>query len=69
MLIALIISVASALDYKEQLASNTTCVCTTVPCPVAGYNYLTVGKGVFKFKSFVFLPVPKVGVVKELIII
>jgi hypothetical protein len=58
MLIALIISVASALDYKEQLASNTTCVCTTVPCPVAGYNYLKVGKAVLKNKSVFFLTVP-----------
>src|SRR4051794_22909935 len=33
-----------AFSLSEKLSSNTTCVCTTVPCPVSGNNYLTVGK-------------------------
>lgn len=36
---------ASYLRQVEvESASNTTCVCTTVACPVAGSNTLTNGK-------------------------
>jgi hypothetical protein len=33
------------LLISSAAASNSTCVCTTVPCPVEGTNYLTEGGG------------------------
>jgi hypothetical protein len=35
----------SLFSSAVALSSNTTCVCTTVPCPVAGPNYLSAGGG------------------------
>lgn len=33
------------MDLLNVNASSSSCVCTTVPCPVNGYNYLTSGGG------------------------
>ncbi len=44
MLLVALIAVISSFINAENVASTSTCVCTTVPCPVAGYNYLTDGK-------------------------
>lgn len=40
-----IVSAAYA-QYDASLVNDSasSCVCTTVPCPVNGYNYLSVGK-------------------------
>lgn len=43
---------------SEEVAANvssSTCFCTTVPCPAAGPNYLTVGWNNFLFYYFNFL--------------
>lgn len=45
--IVLLAVFAMTFAEKFEIPSNVTasaCVCTTVPCPVAGNNYLTVGK-------------------------
>lgn len=42
---ALVGLLGAAHGYNDTLASSTTCVCTTVPCPVNGNNYLTEGGG------------------------
>eukprot|EP00286_Rhodomonas_abbreviata_P023002 CAMPEP_0181293900 /NCGR_PEP_ID=MMETSP1101-20121128/3309_1 /TAXON_ID=46948 /ORGANISM="Rhodomonas abbreviata, Strain Caron Lab Isolate" /LENGTH=186 /DNA_ID=CAMNT_0023398513 /DNA_START=34 /DNA_END=594 /DNA_ORIENTATION=+ len=42
---ALLGSAAAELTYPVKVKSDTTCVCTTVPCPVVGANYLTEGGG------------------------
>lgn len=43
MIIALAAAAHEYLNPSFSTAAST-CVCTTVPCPVAGDNYLTVGK-------------------------
>ena len=45
--IAGLLASASANYLRQvdlEVASNTTCVCTTVPCPVAGTNTLVNGE-------------------------
>ena len=42
-------------------ASNSTCVCTTVPCPIVGTNYLTVGGGAVGTYKYVDHGVPVVS--------
>jgi hypothetical protein len=37
--------VVNAYSQEFNSTSTTTCICTTVPCPVSGYNYLTTGGG------------------------
>ena len=37
--------IAAANAYGLNTTSDTTCVCTTVPCPVSGSNSLVVGGG------------------------
>jgi hypothetical protein len=32
-------------EYSKNNGTSSSCFCTTVPCPVAGYNYLTEGGG------------------------
>eukprot|EP01031_Cornospumella_fuschlensis_P031226 gene31227-37737_t len=48
-ILALLVTLAVVSAYDESIslkvASNSTCVCTTVPCPVGGNNYLTEGGG------------------------
>lgn len=40
------VTMGAAASYNEtMLGSDSTCVCTTVPCPVAGKNLLEVGEG------------------------
>ena len=40
-----LISIIATDATSSNSSSNTTCVCTTVPCPVEGPNYLTNGGG------------------------
>ena len=44
-LLTLLGGAAAAGSYNATSGSDTTCVCTTVPCPVSGDNYLTEGGG------------------------
>jgi hypothetical protein len=45
LVVALVAAVVSAEYLRtEPVASSSTCVCTTVPCPVEGTNTLTNGK-------------------------
>lgn len=44
LLIALLISTVSATSFNSTLGA-TTCICTTVPCPVSGANTMTEGGG------------------------
>lgn len=41
----LVASAVSGAEYGSAAVSATTCVCTTVPCPVAGNNYLAIPGG------------------------
>jgi hypothetical protein len=38
------------VNTTNSTMAATTCVCTTVPCPVAGANKLTEGKGKIHFE-------------------
>ena len=42
----ILISVAQILmtAWANFVRTSSTCVCTTVPCPVSGNNYLTEGR-------------------------
>jgi hypothetical protein len=39
-----LLAVVSAEYLRTDANATSSCVCTTVPCPVAGNNYLTEGK-------------------------
>lgn len=45
LILAMLVAVVAAMyPEKVEVASNTTCVCTTVPCPVSGSNTLVEGE-------------------------
>jgi hypothetical protein len=53
-LLLCLLAAVSGTYLRDTVVSNTTCVCTTVPCPVSGSNSLTVGKLMFESCDFDF---------------
>ena len=58
---SLVVALCLLLGTGFTSASNSTCVCTTVPCPVVGANYLTVGGGAVGTYNYVDHGVPVVS--------
>ena len=53
--VLVILAFLATLANSYDLRGSTTCVCTTVPCPVPGDNYLTEGESFVSFLFFFFL--------------
>jgi hypothetical protein len=43
LLVFMALAAAETIRNNEDFLNTTTCMCTTVPCPVSGANYLTEG--------------------------